>query len=196
MISNQKFNPKLESKFIIVIKENLADFLTFSRAIIGFVILTLSLGGKNAYIVVVILSLVGGATDMFDGKVARRYLKGKTDRLGKYDLEIDTFFVLSIILFISISEIVVPKAVGLGWVGLAIIAITLSKGKTQILIFFEAVSVISLLIITGLYDLRLFTLIIAPIFMTGVLINYKRVLYIVFNYWPRLYSNWHQNIKP
>ena len=104
MISDKKFNPKVESKFIIIIKENLADFLTFSRAIIGFVILTLSLCGKNAYIVVVILSLVGGATDMFDGKVARRYLKGKTDRLGKYDLEIDTFFVLSIIFFISISE--------------------------------------------------------------------------------------------
>ena len=75
-------------------------------------------------------------------------------------------------------------------------AIVLSKGRAQILILFETAGVIALLIITGLYNLRIFALVIFPTVIAGVLINYKRVLYLVFDYWPRLYSDWQQNIKP
>jgi len=75
-------------------------------------------------------------------------------------------------------------------------AIVLSKGKAQILILFETAGVIALLIITGLYNLKIFALIIAPTVIAGVLINHKRVLYLVFDYWPKLYSNWKLNIKP
>jgi hypothetical protein len=85
---------------------------------------------------------------------------------------------------------------GLGWIGLALLAIVISKGKAQILITFETTGVIALLIITGLYDLKMFAFIIAPVVIAGVLINYKRVLYLVFDYWPRLYSDWERNIKP
>jgi len=75
-------------------------------------------------------------------------------------------------------------------------AIVLSKGKAQIVILFETAGVIALLIITGLYDLKIFFLVIFPTVIAGVLINYKRVLYLVFDYWPRLYSDWQRNIKP
>ena len=179
------------------IKNNLADFLTTSRAIIGLIILSLSFIGKDAYIAVVILALIGGATDIFDGKAARRYLHGnRQSKLGKYDVEIDNLFVLCVIAYLSFSEIVIPKVAGLGWIGLALMAIVLSKGKAQILILFETAGVIALLIITGLYNLKIFALIIAPTVIAGVLINHKRVLYLVFDYWPKLYSNWERNIKP
>jgi len=197
MITNDKSSLEVESRTISPLKENLADFLTLSRAIIGLTILSLSLIGKDVYIAVVILALIGGATDIFDGKVARRYLReNRQSKLGKYDVEIDNFFVLCIIAYISFSEIVIPKAAGWGWIGLALAAIVLSKGRAQILITFETAGVIALLIITGLYNLKIFTLIIAPTVIAGVLINYKRVVYLVFDYWPRLYSNWERNIKP
>jgi phosphatidylglycerophosphate synthase len=197
MISNNESSPEVESNTISPLKRNLADFLTLSRAIIGLTILSLSLIGKDAYIAVVILALIGGATDIFDGKAARRYLReNRQSRLGKYDVEVDTFFVLCVIAYLSFSEIVIPMVVGLGWIGLALMAIVLSKGKAQILILFETAGVIALLIITGLYNLKIFALIIAPTVITGVLINHKRVLYLVFDYWPKLYSNWQQNIKP
>ena len=197
MISNDKSSPEVESRTISPLKENLADFLTLSRAIIGLTILSLSFIGKDAYIAVVILALIGGATDIFDGKAARRYLReNRQSKLGKYDVEIDNFFVICVIAYLSFSEIVIPKVAGLGWIGLALIAIVLSKGKAQILILFETAGVIALLIITGLYNLKIFALIIAPTVIAGVLINHKRVLYLVFDYWPKLYSNWKLNIKP
>jgi len=187
----------VESRTISPLKENLADLLTLSRTVIGLTILSLSFIGKDAYVAVVILALIGGATDIFDGKSARRYLReNRQSRLGKYDVETDNFFVLSIIAYLSFSEIVIPKAAGLGWIGLALMAIVLSKGRAQILILFETAGVIALLIITGLYDSKIFALVIFPTVIAGVLMNYKRVLYLVFDYWPRLYSNWQRNIKP
>ncbi len=197
MVGNNKPSLEIESKTISFAKKNLADFLTLSRAIIGLIILSLSFVGRDAYIAVVILTLIGGATDIFDGKVARRYLgENREGKLGKYDVEIDTLFVLCVIAYFSFSEIVIPQVAGLAWIGLALMAIALSKRKPQILILFETAGVIALLVITGLYNLKIFALIIAPTVITGVLINYKRVLYLVFDYWPKLYSNWKLNIKP
>ncbi len=197
MIRNDKSILEVESRTIFPLKENLADFLTLSRAIIGLTILSLSFIGKDAYIAVVILTLIGGATDIFDGKAARRYLReNRQSKLGKYDVEIDNLFVLCVIAYLSFSEIVIPKVAGLGWIGLAPMAIVISKGRAQILILLETAGVIALLIITGLYNLKIFALIIAPTVIAGVLINHKRVIYLVFDYWPKLYSNWERNIKP
>ena len=52
-------------------RKDVADFLTFSRVIFGLIVLSLSLIGKSAYVVVVILTLVGAATDMLDGKIVK-----------------------------------------------------------------------------------------------------------------------------
>jgi len=197
MSENSERSLKLEEGNLYFWKRNLADFLTLSRAIIGLTILSLSFIGKDAYMAVVILALIGGATDIFDGKSARRYLRENgQSRLGKYDVEVDNFFVLCVIAYLSFSEIVIPMVAGLGWIGLALMAIVLSKGRAQILILFETAGVIALLIITGLYNLKIFALVIFPTVIAGVLINYKRVLYLVFDYWPRLYSDWQRNIKP
>ena len=197
MTKNSEHSTAKRSRATSFFKRNLCDFLTLSRAIIGLIILLLSFIGKDAYLTVVILALIGGATDIFDGKAARRYLReNQQGRLGKYDVEIDNLLVHCILAYVSFSEIVIPRAAGLGWVGLAVMAIALSKGKAQILITFETIGVIALLIITGLYDLKIFAFIIAPAVIAAVSVNYKRVLYLVFNYWPRLYSNWQRNIKP
>jgi phosphatidylglycerophosphate synthase len=186
-----KGNPGLgvEEGTISFLKKSLADFLTLSRGIIGLVILALSFIGKEAYLVVVILTLVGGATDIFDGIFARRYLgEDKEGKLGKYDLEVDTLFVLCIIGYLSFSEIVIPTVVGFGWIGLVLIVAILYKRDPKILVLLEIPSVIALLLVAGLYNLGVFIFVVVPVMVTGIIINRKRVLYLVFDYWPKLFS--------
>jgi len=188
MVENKKSDLGTKEAPLLFLKEKLADFLTLSRGIIGLVILSLSLIGKDAYITVVILALVGAATDMLDGKAARRYLKNRESKLGKYDLEIDTLFVLCIIGYLSLSGIVIPMVAGLTWIGLAVVAAVLYKRKPKVLLLFEVPSVIVLLVTTGIYNSEIFVSIILPVFFAGVIINYKRVLYLIFEHYPRTFS--------
>ena len=104
MSENDEHSLKLEEGNLGFLKRNLADFLTFSRVIIGLTVLSLSFVGKSAYLVVVILVLVGAATDILDGKVARRYLGvNREGKLGKHEHEIDNFFILHLSFSLSKS---------------------------------------------------------------------------------------------
>ncbi len=133
--------------------------------------------------------LVGAATDVFDGKVARRYLReNREGKLGKHDLEIDTFFVLCALAYFSFSEIVIPKMVGLCWIGLAVVAIVVYRGKPKILLIFEIPAILALIVIAGLYDLRAFTLIVLPALCIGVITNHRRIRYQIFENFPRIFS--------
>ena len=80
MSENNEHGLKLEEGNLSFLQRNLADFLTLSRVVIGLTILSLSFVGKNAYMAVLILALIGGATDILDVKAARRYLQ--CTRLG------------------------------------------------------------------------------------------------------------------
>jgi len=170
-------------------QRNLADYLTLSRVIISFVILSLSFVGKDAYIVVVILTLAGGATDILDGKAARHYLgHDKEGKLGKHDVEIDTLFVLSVMAYLTFSGIVVPKPIGLGWISLVLVATAISNRSQKVLVPSEILTVIALLFIALVYDLLVFGTIIAPAMTVGLVVNRRRVLYLIFDYWPKLFS--------
>ena len=189
MSENSEHSLRLEEENLPFLKRNLADFLTISRFIFGFVVLSLSFIGKDAYITVVVLTLVGAATDMLDGKVARHYFgENREGRLGKHDLEIDTLFVLCVLGYLSFSGVVTHRAIGLGWIGLVLIATILSKRNLKVLIVTEVTTVIALLVITLLYDPLIFGIIIAPAMAVGIIINRRRVLYLLFDYWPSLFS--------
>ncbi len=194
MSENREHSIELDEKDLNFIQRNLADFLTLSRVFIGLTALALSLVGKSAYLAVVRLALLGGATDIFDGKVARHYFgENSESRLGKYDADIDTFFLLCVMAYFSLTGVYNYRVVGLGWVGLVIIAALLTRRNLKVLIVSEIVTVISLLIITLLYDLQIFLTVIVPVFALGLIINRKRVLYLVFSYWPSLYSRHGRN---
>lgn len=179
---------KRKSEALTLLEERLADLLTFSRLIIGLVILYLSIIGPEAYTAVIVLALIGAATDILDGMAARRYLgSGREGRLGKYDIVIDTIFIFCIIAYLSFSGIVIPRAVGLGWIGLATVAAILYKDKQKILTLIEIPSVMAILAAAGLYDLRSFIAIVVPAFIFGLIINRRRVLYLIFKKWPRMF---------
>ena len=136
--------------------------MTLSRGIIGLVILSLSLAGPGAYLAVVILALIGAATDILDGIAARRYLgKDREGKLGKYDLEVDTFFFLCIVGYLYLSGIVSPAVIGLAWIGMAAIVAVLYKRKPKILLLFEVPTIVALLVIAGVYNLQIFTILVA-----------------------------------
>jgi len=186
MVGKNSFAVSGSSKLSFFAKERIADFLTLSRGIIGLVILSLSFLGKDAYVAVVILALIGAATDILDGKAARRYLgRNQASRLGKYDLEMDTLFVFCIICYFSLSDIVIAKVLGLGWIALASITIILYRRKPKILFLFEIPSILALIAIAGIYNSEIFALIILPAICAAVIINRRRVLYLVFEYIPR-----------
>ena len=169
------------------LKQGLADVLTASRGLIALSILALSFVGAAAYLDVVILTLVGGATDILDGKAARRY-RNQAGKLGKYDLPMDTLLVLSVVVYFSFSGIVIPKMVGLVWAGLATTIIAVYKGKRKILILFEVSTILALVAISAIYDFRVFALLIVPAIATGTIIERKRIHTIVTEEWPRDFS--------
>lgn len=169
------------------VKARLADFLTFSRGVLGLVILSLSFIGEDAYKTVLALALIGVISDIFDGRAARRYLKNGQGKLGKYDLFIDTFFVLCILGYFSFSGIVIPQVLGLGWITLAFITIALYKGRTEILFLFEIPSILALIAIAGIYDLGIFALVILPAICVVTILNRRRILYLIFEYIPNTF---------
>lgn len=172
--------PPVLNQGISAIKNNLADFLTTSRVIIGLIILSLSLIGKGVYTVVVVLALVGAATDVLDGRAARRYLgKDREGKLGKHDLTVDTLLVLCILTYFSLSGIVVPKVLGLAWTGLALISGFVWKLKAKVLTLFEIPTILALYAVAGVYDLRLFLVVIVPTTLIGVIFNWDRMCYVI-----------------
>ena len=189
MNEDSEHSLRLEAGNLRFLKRNLADSLTASRIIIGLIVLSLSFIGKSAYIAVVILTLVGAATDILDGKVARHYFgENREGRLGKHDIEVDTLFVLCVLGYFSFSGVVIHRAIGLGWIGLVLIATILYKKNLKVLVISEVTTVITLLAITLLYDPLVFMLIVAPAMAVGIIINRRRVLYLVFDYWPSLFA--------
>ena len=187
MDDNNGLDLAVEDTNLSYLKRNLADYLTVSRAIIGFIILSLGIVGKNAYPVVVVLTLIGAATDLLDGKVARHYFGEHGEgRLGKHDLEIDTLFVLCVLGYCSLAGIV-PKVLGLGWISLVLIAAVLFRKSTRILVLSEIPTVISLLVISLLYNIQVFALIVMPAMVVGIVVNRRRVMYLIFDYWPGVF---------
>ena len=189
MSENSEHSLKVEEENLGFLKRNLADFLTLSRVITGLIVLSLSFMGKSAYVAVVSLTLVGAATDILDGKVARHYFgEDREGRLGKYDHEIDTLFVLCVMGYLSFSGVVIHRAIGLGWIGLVLIAYILSRRDLRVLVISEVTTVIALLAIALLYDPPVFGLVIAPAMTAGIIVNRRRVLYLLFDYWPSIFS--------
>jgi len=60
-------------------------------------------------------------------------------------VEVDTLFVLYVIGYLSFSEIVISRLIGLGWIGFALTAVALSGRNLKILLFIEIPSVVALL---------------------------------------------------
>lgn len=170
-----------------IVEWSLADTLTLSRLLIGFIIVALSYWGKDVYIVVVILGLWGAFTDLLDGMAARRWLKNGESHLGQYDLEIDTLFIMSILAYLSFSGIVIPPFVGFGWIILCALALIFGKRRRKVLLLFEIPAICGIIICAGLYDFQIFQNILLVI-AAGVIFDFKRIWHLITEDFPRSFS--------
>ena len=165
---------------VSLVKRHLADSLTLSRVVIGIIIISLSLAGEYAYRTVLILTLIGVITDMLDGRVARKYLGTEYEsRIGKHDLTVDTFFVLSILAYFTLSGIVIPLPAGLGWISIAIASVIIWKFNPRVMILIEIPTILVLFAVAGVYDLQMFMLLIIPVTLLAVILNWQRVWHII-----------------
>jgi len=170
-------------------QRNLADYLTFSRIVISLIILTLATIGAGVYILVILLSFLGALTDIYDGKTARRYLgKDKEGKLGKHDITIDTVFISCIIGYLAFSYIIITPEIGIIWIVLVFMAFFITKADIRVLTVFEIIGVISILIITLIYNPLVFALLIAPGMTFGIIINRRRLSQLFFHKWPDIFS--------
>ena len=191
MNDNSEHDLRLADGNLSFLQRNLADSLTVSRAVIGLIILSLSFVGKSAYLAVVVLTLAGVVTDILDGRVARHYFgENGEGRLGKHDVEIDTFLVLCVMGYFSLSGVIVHGAIGLGWIGAVVVASILSSRNLKVMVASEIITVIALLAVTLFYSPLVFAFVIAPAGLIALFLNRRRVLYLVFDYWPSLFSRW------
>jgi hypothetical protein len=129
---------------------------------------------------------MGAATDILDGRAARRYLSGREGRLGKYDIFIDVVFIFCILAYLSFSGII-PLVFGLGWIILANVVTMFHHNKQRILTIIEIPSVMAILAAVGFYDPSFFIVVVVPIFVLGLVFNRKRLIYLFTEKWPRMF---------
>ena len=90
--------------------------------------------------------------------------------------------------YLTFSGIVAPKPIGLRWISLVLVATAISNRSQKVLVPSETITLIALFFIALVYDLLVFGMIIALAMTAGLVVNRRRVLYLIFDYWPKLFS--------
>ena len=83
----------------------LPDLLTLSRGLVAAVILLLGFVGARALEAVILLTIVGWTTDIFDGRLARKYNKPPT-WIGEREFIFDMVMVFSGLCYLVMSGLI------------------------------------------------------------------------------------------
>jgi len=107
------------------------DLLTLSRGVIAVAIFSLGFVGKSALEAVVVLTMIGWTTDIFDGRLARRYHKPPT-WVGEQEFTFDMMMVFSALCFLVMVGLIplIPAVIYVA-VAAACIAYFRSKSVTM-----------------------------------------------------------------
>jgi hypothetical protein len=81
------------------------DFLTLSRGVIAVAIFSLGFVGKSALEAVILLTMIGWTTDIFDGRLARKYNK-PTTWVGEQEFTFDMMMVFSALCYLTMADYV------------------------------------------------------------------------------------------
>jgi hypothetical protein len=81
------------------------DLLTLSRGVIAVAIFSLGFVGKDALEVVIVLTMIGWTTDIFDGRLARKYNKPPT-WVGEQEFTFDMMMVFSALCYLTMTDYV------------------------------------------------------------------------------------------
>lgn len=120
--------------------KKLADLLTASRALIAILIVALSLKGKGALPLVILLIILGWTTDILDGRLARRARSDSSPQpgsgenttwLGEHDFLLDMIMVFASLVYLTASGFI-ELQLALGYTLVAAIFILWSSGSKSI----------------------------------------------------------------
>ncbi len=81
------------------------DLLTLSRGVIAVAIFSLGFVGKDALEAVIVLTMIGWTTDIFDGRLARKYNKPPT-WVGEQEFTFDMMMVFSALCYLTMTDYV------------------------------------------------------------------------------------------
>lgn len=120
-------------------KKRVADLLTASRGLIALLIVLLSLEGKRALPMVILLTIVGWTTDILDGQLARRAaaegaldLEGDENTwIGEHDFALDMIMVYAGFFYLAAAGYV-PTQWALGYTLLAAFFVLLTRGSKSV----------------------------------------------------------------
>jgi phosphatidylglycerophosphate synthase len=89
----------------VVTMKRLPDLLTLSRGLVAAAILALGFVGEHALEAVILLTIIGWTTDIFDGRLARKYHKPPT-WIGEREFAFDMIMVFSGLCYLVMSGLI------------------------------------------------------------------------------------------
>ncbi len=93
------------------VMQRLPDILTASRGLLALAMVALGFVGPEALTAIVVLTMIGWTTDIFDGRVARRLQKPPT-WIGEHEFAFDMLMVLGGLCYLVLAGFVrVPVAI-------------------------------------------------------------------------------------
>ncbi len=123
------------------------DLLTLSRGVIALAIFSLGFVGKEALEAVIVLTLIGWTTDIFDGRLARKYNKPAT-WVGEQEFTFDMMMVFSALCYLTMANYV-PLALALPYVMVAAAFIAYFRSKSVTMSFAFPVVALPLAVATS-----------------------------------------------
>ena len=90
---------------LVVKMRKLPDLLTLSRGLVAAAIFSLGFVGASALEAVILLTLLGWTTDIFDGRLARKYHKPPT-WIGEREFAFDMIMVFSGLCYLVMSGLI------------------------------------------------------------------------------------------
>jgi phosphatidylglycerophosphate synthase len=109
------------------------DLLTLSRGVIGLAIFSLGFVGKGALEAVVVLTMIGWTTDIFDGRLARKYNKPPT-WVGNREFFFDMVMVFSALCYLTMADYI-GIAIALPYVLVAAACVAFFRSKSVMMSF-------------------------------------------------------------
>jgi phosphatidylglycerophosphate synthase len=123
------------------------DLLTLSRGVIAIAIFSLGFVGKSALEAVIVLTMIGWTTDIFDGRLARKYNKPPT-WVGEQEFTFDMMMVFSALCYLTMSDYV-PLVPALIYVMVAAACVAFFRSKSVTMSFAFPVVALPLIVATN-----------------------------------------------
>ena len=112
---------------LVVKMRKLPDLLTLSRGLVAAVILSLGFVGPHALEAVILLTIIGWTTDIFDGRLARKYHKPPT-WIGEREFIFDMLMVFAGLCYLVMSRFIDPW-LAFGYIIVAALCIAFFRSK-------------------------------------------------------------------